>query len=104
LTFHCLEAIDLSHSCLVTQHVFLSRRLPIRVLRSYDSDYDSYGGYGYGGGHYGWGPDRRGWAEKSEAALERERFADAAFDRFWDKCSKMPVDSTAFPVTEEINK
>lgn len=70
----------------------------------YDSDYDSYGGYGYGGGHYGWGPDRRGWAEKSEAALERERFADAAFDRFWDKCSKMPVDSTAFPVTEEINK
>ena len=74
----------------------------------YDSDDsdDLYGGYGYGygGRHYGWGPDRRGWAEKSEAALERERFADAAFDRFWARCSKLPVGSTAFPVTEEINK
>lgn len=77
---------------------------PFSGLYSYDSDDDSYGGYGYGGGHYGWGPDRRGWAEKSEAALERERFADAAFDRFWARCSKLPVGSTAFPVTEEINK
>ena len=82
-----------------------------RFQRYYDP-YDSYGyasddgyeGFGFGGGHHGWGPDRRGWAEKSDAALEREAFANAAFDRFWAKCEKMPKDSTAFPVTEEINK
>mmetsp|Transcript_12623 Transcript_12623/g.18103 ORF Transcript_12623/g.18103 Transcript_12623/m.18103 type:complete len:298 (+) Transcript_12623:44-937(+) len=56
------------------------------------SDYDCFDG-----------PDRRGWADKSEAALRRERTADRKFDEFLSKCSSLDAsDKSIFPLTEEV--
>eukprot|EP00985_Skeletonema_marinoi_P011299 scaffold5359_cov112-Skeletonema_marinoi.AAC.8 len=58
----------------------------------YLGDYDGFGG-----------PDRRCWADKSEAALRRERTADGKFDDFLKKCSALDMnDKSIFPLTEEV--
>lgn len=58
----------------------------------YFNDYDGFGG-----------PDRRGWADKSEAAMRRERIADGKFDEFLKRCSALDMnDKSIFPLTEEV--
>mmetsp|Transcript_40733 Transcript_40733/g.85574 ORF Transcript_40733/g.85574 Transcript_40733/m.85574 type:complete len:295 (+) Transcript_40733:89-973(+) len=67
-----------------------------------------FGFRSYFGGGYGfddWGPDRSGWAEKSDAALRRERAANDLFDAFLEKCAALDAnDKSLFPFTEEVVK
>ncbi|KAL3903521.1 MAG: hypothetical protein SGARI_005342 [Bacillariaceae sp.] len=59
----------------------------------YSRDYDDDCGF-----------SRSGWSEKSAAALRRERQADSLFDQFLKKCSELPLDTSDFPITEEVVK
>lgn len=69
----------------------------------------SYGGF-YGSSLFrslyddgdDFGPNRRNWADKSEAALRRERTAISLFTAFIGKCTGLS--ETDFPVTEEVVK
>jgi hypothetical protein len=46
--------------------------------------------------------DRSHWADKSSAALNRERIADRLFDNFLDKCSKL--NHSLFPISDVVVK
>jgi hypothetical protein len=46
--------------------------------------------------------DRSHWADKSSAALNRERIADRLLDNFLDKCSKL--NPSLFPITDVVVK
>jgi hypothetical protein len=52
---------------------------------SFSRGYGSYDYFDYDG----FGPDRSGWAEKSEAAIRRERTANSKFDEYLKKCTSL---------------
>jgi len=68
-------------------------------LSSFSRGYGSYDYFDYDG----FGPVRSGWAEKSEAAIRRERTANSKFDEYLKKCTSLDVnDNSIFPITEEV--